>query len=107
MNSELYKLKAQVAKALAHESRLMILDDLQDRDRCVCELTALVGAPEELIDRILRRFPEPQAQTVRRRLNHPGPIPLSDVEDARRQISERARRLAVEGKIQLPSPICL
>lgn len=46
MQKDQYKIKAQVAKALAHESRLMILDALKDEDRCVCELTELIGADQ-------------------------------------------------------------
>ena len=67
-------------------------------------LTALIGASETLIARILRRFPEPEAQTIRHKLDYPGPIRLSDVEEARRQIAELARRLAMEGKIRLSGP---
>ena len=33
-----------VLKALAHPSRLMMVDELARGERCVCELTALVGA---------------------------------------------------------------
>ncbi len=58
-------------------------------------MTALVGAPPELIDRILRRLSPAEARTVRQRLDHPGPIRLSDVEDAREQIAEVARRLSM------------
>lgn len=65
-------------------------------------MTALVGAPPELIDRILRRLPAAEAQTVRHELNHPGPLRLSDVEGARQQIADLARRLAMEGRIRLP-----
>ena len=39
---EVFKLKAQVAKALAHESRLIILDALRDRDLCVGDLAEMV-----------------------------------------------------------------
>lgn len=39
-----YKLRADVIKALAHPSRLLIVDELSRRERCVCELTELVGA---------------------------------------------------------------
>ena len=66
-------------------------------------MTALVGAPPELIDRILRRFDAPEAKTVRHKLDHPGPIRLSDVEGARQQIADLARRLARQGRIQLPT----
>lgn len=65
-------------------------------------MTALVGAEPELVDRILRRLSEPEARSVRRRLDHPGPLRLSDVEDAREQIAGLAQRLAVEGRLRLP-----
>lgn len=50
---ELYKMKAQVAKALAHESRLMILDALFKSDMCVSELTELVGADQSTVSKHL------------------------------------------------------
>ena len=50
-------------------------------------LTALVGAPPDLIDRVLRRFSPSEAKTVRHNLDHPGPIRLSDIEDARQRIA--------------------
>jgi DNA-binding transcriptional ArsR family regulator len=50
---ELYKMKAQVAKALAHESRLMIVDALYEGDMCVSELTELVGADQSTVSKHL------------------------------------------------------
>ena len=50
---ELYKMKAKVAKALAHESRLMIIDALYNRDMCVSELTELVGADQSTVSKHL------------------------------------------------------
>lgn len=50
---ELYRLKAQVAKALAHESRLMIIDALYEKDMCVSELTAMVGADQSTVSKHL------------------------------------------------------
>jgi len=38
-----FKDQAAVIKALAHPSRLMIIDELARGERCVCELTELVG----------------------------------------------------------------
>jgi ArsR family transcriptional regulator len=38
-----YKVKAQIIKALAHPTRLLIVDELAKGERCVCELTKLVG----------------------------------------------------------------
>ena len=36
--------RAQIIKALAHPSRLFIVEELARGKRCVCELTELVGA---------------------------------------------------------------
>lgn len=36
--------RARILKALAHPSRLLIVDELARRERCVCELTEIVGA---------------------------------------------------------------
>ena len=45
-NAELqrYRDRAEILKALGHPSRLMIVDELARGERCVCELTDLVGA---------------------------------------------------------------
>jgi len=53
MESQIYKMKAQVAKALAHESRLMIIDALKDGDMCVQDLTQLVGADQSTVSKHL------------------------------------------------------
>lgn len=39
-----YTSRAEVMKALAHPSRLMMLDALADGEKCVCELQAVVGS---------------------------------------------------------------
>jgi ArsR family transcriptional regulator len=46
-------MKAQVAKALAHESRLMIIDALKDKDMCVLDLTQLIGADQSTVSKHL------------------------------------------------------
>jgi ArsR family transcriptional regulator len=38
------ELRAQVVKALAHPSRLLIAEALIDGEQCVCDLTEVVGA---------------------------------------------------------------
>jgi ArsR family transcriptional regulator len=38
-----YGRQARVLKALAHPTRLFIVDELARGERCVCELTALIG----------------------------------------------------------------
>lgn len=39
-----YEARARVIKALAHPTRLFIVDELSRGERCVCELRDLVGA---------------------------------------------------------------
>ena len=39
-----YETKAQVMKALAHPTRLFMVDELSKGERCVCELRDMVGA---------------------------------------------------------------
>lgn len=41
---ERLKRRANILKALAHPSRLMMVDELAKGERCVCELQKLVGA---------------------------------------------------------------
>ena len=36
--------RAKVLKAMAHPSRLLIIEELEKGERCVCELTEMVGA---------------------------------------------------------------
>ncbi len=48
-----YEARAQIAKALAHPSRLMILDALADGEQCVCDLTRLVGADQSTVSKHL------------------------------------------------------
>ena len=43
VNRKQFKESAAVIKALAHPSRLMIIDELARSGRCVCDLTELVG----------------------------------------------------------------
>lgn len=44
-NSKLeYEAKAKIIKALAHPSRLMMVDALAEGEKCVCELRELVRA---------------------------------------------------------------
>ena len=44
MNRPDYALRAKVIKAMAHPSRLQMIDALSEGERCVCELQKLVGA---------------------------------------------------------------
>ena len=52
-----YELRAKTIKALAHPARLMIVDELgRHRERCVCELTELVGSDMSTVSRHLAQL---------------------------------------------------
>lgn len=38
-----YNVFAKIIKAIAHPTRLFIIDELTQKERCVCELTKLIG----------------------------------------------------------------
>jgi ArsR family transcriptional regulator len=38
-----YQAKARIIKAMSHPTRLFMVDELSKGERCVCELTELVG----------------------------------------------------------------
>jgi ArsR family transcriptional regulator len=48
-----YEARARIAKALAHPSRLLMLDALADGEMCVCKLTELVGADQSTVSKHL------------------------------------------------------
>ena len=39
-----YEARAGILKALAHPTRLFVVDELSKGERCVCELTEMIGA---------------------------------------------------------------
>ncbi len=41
---KLFEQRANIIKALAHPTRLFIVDQLSKSEKCVCELTASIGA---------------------------------------------------------------
>ena len=53
MDREPWEARAQIIKAMAHPSRLMIVDELSRGERCVAELTDLVGADISTVSRHL------------------------------------------------------
>jgi len=50
---DLFRRRAEALKALAHPSRLMMVDALCRGERCVCELTQLVGADMSTVSKHL------------------------------------------------------
>jgi ArsR family transcriptional regulator len=49
-----YQARARIIKAMAHPTRLFIVDELaQNGERCVCELTEMVGVDMSTVSRHL------------------------------------------------------
>lgn len=63
---------------------------------------ALAGADPELITRVLAPLSPTEARKMRRMIERPGPVRLSDVELAQGEVARVARQLALEGTIDLP-----
>jgi DNA-binding transcriptional ArsR family regulator len=55
MNQQLVQFKkpAGIFKALAHPARLLIVDELSKGEKCVCELTAMIGSEMPTVSRHL------------------------------------------------------
>lgn len=45
--------RARVLKAMAHPTRLFIIEELEKEERCVCDLTAMVGADVSTVSKHL------------------------------------------------------
>ncbi len=45
--------RAKVLKALAHPSRLFIVEELEKAERCVCDLTEMIGADMSTVSKHL------------------------------------------------------
>lgn len=48
-----YEARARIVKALAHPTRLFIVDELAKGERCVCELTDMIGADTSTVSKHL------------------------------------------------------
>ena len=60
--------RAKIIKALAHPTRLLIVDELSEHgERCVCELTELVGSEMSTVSRHLTQLKEAGIVEVERR----------------------------------------
>ncbi len=66
-------------------------------------IVALKGADEEVKEKILKNMSKRAAEMLRDDLEASGPVKLSEVEDAQREILSVARRMAESGDIALSS----
>lgn len=48
-----YEARARVIKAMAHPTRLFIVEELSRQKRCVCELTEMIGADVSTVSKHL------------------------------------------------------
>jgi DNA-binding transcriptional ArsR family regulator len=48
-----YEVRARIIKAMAHPTRLFIVDELSRGKRCVCELTKMIGADMSTVSKHL------------------------------------------------------
>lgn len=48
-----YEARARIIKALGHPTRLFMVDELSKQERCVCELTEMVGADMSTVSKHL------------------------------------------------------
>lgn len=48
-----YDAKATVIKAMAHPTRLLIIEELARQEHCVCELTEMIGADTSTVSKHL------------------------------------------------------
>ncbi|MBN1212136.1 MAG: winged helix-turn-helix transcriptional regulator [candidate division Zixibacteria bacterium] len=49
----LYEARARIIKAMAHPSRLFIVEELSRGEKCVCELTEMIGADVSTVSKHL------------------------------------------------------
>jgi len=48
-----FEMRAKIIKAIAHPTRLFIVDELSRGERCVCELTDMIGADVSTVSKHL------------------------------------------------------
>lgn len=54
MNQKIYQLRAQILKAMAHPSRLLMIDAMNERGEiCVCDLVELIGSDQSTVSKHL------------------------------------------------------
>lgn len=51
--NQIYETRAKILKAMAHPTRLFIIDKLKEKEHCVCELTELIGADMSTVSKHL------------------------------------------------------
>jgi len=66
-------------------------------------ILALTGARPQFVDRIMRQLPPCEAKLLMRRLEHSGPLRLSDIDHAQQHLALLAGEMVIKGRINMPS----
>ena len=53
INWRIYNTRAKIIKALAHQSRLFIVEELKSGEQCVCKLSEMIGSDISTVSRHL------------------------------------------------------
>ena len=48
-----FEVMARIIKAMGHPTRLFVIDELSRKERCVCELTEMIGADTSTVSKHL------------------------------------------------------
>ena len=64
---ELYEARAKISKALAHPTRLLLLDALREEELCVAELTELARADQSTVSKHLAILREAGFVTMKKK----------------------------------------
>ena len=59
--------KAMIIKAMAHPTRLLIIEELSRQEHCVCELTEMVGADTSTVSKHLSVLKNAGIVTIEKR----------------------------------------
>lgn len=65
-NKRIYEIRAKIIKAMAHPSRLMMIDALAKGEKCVCELRDLIGSDISTVSKHLSLMKEAGIVTDRK-----------------------------------------
>lgn len=66
-------------------------------------LLALAGASHSFVQRLLNKLPAREATQLNNKIQNLGPLRLTDIDMAQRQLAQLAQRLMAEGHIQPPA----
>lgn len=65
-STQFYEARAKIARALAHPSRLLLMDALRQQEMCVQDLTELVGSDQSTVSKHLAVLKEAGLVSVRK-----------------------------------------